>query len=208
MHTEQIFLIGAGGHGKVVLDALLTASVSSDRICIRDDTPSLHNLNFLGHVIKTPAITSEIIKGCFHLAIGNSQVRQRLWTTLIQQNARPLTVIHPDATVSRFGKIGEGSFIAAKSIMGPLASIGISVIVNHGAVIDHDCIVDDFSHIAPNATLGGCVKVGKGVLIGAGANILPGVHIGDGALIGAGSVVITDIPANTHVVGIPAKKIK
>lgn len=52
------------------------------------------------------------------------------------------------------------------------------------------------------------IKIGNNVWIGSGVNVMPGVTIGDGAVIGAGSVVTRDVPANTVVVGSPAKVIK
>lgn len=51
------------------------------------------------------------------------------------------------------------------------------------------------------------VILGNDVHVGANATILPGVSIGDNAVIGAGAVVIKDVPANTTVVGSPAKPI-
>lgn len=52
------------------------------------------------------------------------------------------------------------------------------------------------------------IFVGNNVWIGAGVTVLPGVTIGDNAVVGAGSVVTRDVPANTVVVGIPAKVVK
>jgi galactoside O-acetyltransferase len=52
------------------------------------------------------------------------------------------------------------------------------------------------------------VHIGTNVWIGAGAVILPGITIGDNAVIGAGSVVTRDVPANTVVVGTPAKPLR
>ena len=66
----------------------------------------------------------------------------------------------------------------------------------------------DWTHIAPNVTLGGQVKVGRGVLVGAGAVVLPNIHIGDYAVIGAGAVVTKDVPTKKTVVGVPARSIK
>ncbi len=52
------------------------------------------------------------------------------------------------------------------------------------------------------------IHIGKGVWIGSGAKILPGVSIGDNAIVGAGAVVTKDVEANTIVVGMPAKPVR
>jgi maltose O-acetyltransferase len=52
------------------------------------------------------------------------------------------------------------------------------------------------------------IRIGSGVWIGGGAIILPGVTIGDGAVIGAGSVIRRDVPADTLIVGNPARVIR
>lgn len=205
MHTNAFYLIGAGGHAKVVLDALLSAGVHDYTFHIRDGAPGLEGKDFLGHRIECPAIAPQM-SGChFHVAIGNCKAREQLFTALLKMGSLPRTVVHPAASLSRFAVLGNGSFLAAQSVVAPAAAVGAGVIVNHGAVVDHDCVVGDFSHIAPNATLGGCVIVGAGVLVGAGANVLPGVSIGDGAVIGAGAVVTNDVYAGEVRAGIPAK---
>ncbi|HEY1629263.1 MAG TPA: acetyltransferase, partial [Tepidisphaeraceae bacterium] len=75
-------------------------------------------------------------------------------------------------------------------------------------VIDHECEIGEASHICPGAALAGRVRVGNGVFVGLGANILPCLNIGDHAIIGAGATVIRDVPAGATVVGIPARIIK
>ena len=207
MLTDAIFLIGAGGHGKVVLEALLQNEVPIDRIAISDNDIALRDKKLLGASISTPAMPANAAAGAFHVAIGNGTIRQRLHGELIAAGSRPLTTVHPGALVSRFASIGAGSFIAARAIVGPDAAIGEGVIINHGAVVDHDCQVGAFSHIAPNATLAGAVRVGARVLVGAGANVLPNLKIGDDAVIGAGAVVLRDIAAGEMYVGVPAAPI-
>ena len=59
-------------------------------------------------------------------------------------------------------------------------------------------------HIAPGATLCGCVNIGDYTMIGAGAVILPRLSIGKDCVVGAGAVVTKDIPNNTVVTGNPA----
>ena len=61
------------------------------------------------------------------------------------------------------------------------------MIVNTGAVVEHDSEVRAHAHIAPNATLCGNVTVGERALVGAGASVPPGLVIGEDALVKAGS---------------------
>ncbi|MBC7604044.1 MAG: acetyltransferase, partial [Ramlibacter sp.] len=86
--------------------------------------------------------------------------------------------------------------------------LGRSVIVNHGAVVDHDVVIGEFSHVAPRAALGGNVVVGKRVLIGAGASVLPGIRIADDVTVGAGAVVIEHLDQPGVYAGVPARRLK
>ena len=90
---------------------------------------------------------------------------------------------------------------------------GLGVVIGHSAVIGHRV------HILHNVTIGGRTghkrkdgttnpHIGNDVLIGAGACVLGPISVQDNAKIGANAVVISDIPANAIVVGIPAKIIK
>lgn len=82
-----------------------------------------------------------------------------------------------------------------------------------GIVIGETAVVGDDCSILHHVTLGGSgkknvdrhPKVGKGVLIGAGASVLGNVRIGDGVQIGAGTLVINDLPDHSVAVGVPAK---
>jgi acetyltransferase-like isoleucine patch superfamily enzyme len=86
--------------------------------------------------------------------------------------------------------------------------IGKHSIINTGACIDHDCIIGDFVHIAPNCSLAGGVSVGEGTFFGIGSSIIPNKTIGSWTNVGAGSVIIADQPSNCTTLGIPAKPIK
>ncbi len=86
--------------------------------------------------------------------------------------------------------------------------IGKHCIINTAASIDHECVLEDFVHISPNATLSGGVYVGEGTHIGSGAVIVPNIKIGKWATIGAGAVIIRDVPDYATVVGNPGRIIK
>lgn len=191
------YIYGAGGHGKVVLDALVKAG---DRCHAFIDDKSLQTWANL------PVITSLTIPSdaTLHFAIGNSQVRETLATKF--QGYQFFSVLHPQAAIAASASISQsGTLIAAQAVIGPDASIGNHCIINHGAIVDHDCVVNDFCHIAPNAVLGGGVQIGRHVLVGAGAVVLPGVHIADHVTIGAGAVVTKDITQSCVMSGVPAK---
>ncbi len=92
------------------------------------------------------------------------------------------------------------------AIINAHAQIGAGVIVNSGSIIEHDCNIGDFSHIAPSATLCGNVHIGDCTHIGAKSVVIEGKNIGKHCFIGAGSVVVSNIPSYKKVVGNPAKK--
>lgn len=200
----MIHLIGAGGHCKVVLDALLEGGVEPAEIRVRDGRTAMAGGDVLGAPIEMPEVTPALSGQHFHVAIGAAAARQRLHAEAEAAGGRALTVRHPAACVSRFADIAGGTLVAALAVVGPAARIGRGVIINHGAVVDHDCVVGDFTHVAPNASLGGGVRVGARCLIGTGAVVLPGLTIGDDVTVGAGSVVTRDIAADQTWTGVPA----
>ncbi len=197
-------IVGAGGHGKVVLDALIAAGMNASSIALSDDNPGLAGALVLSFRVVAPALEPAFKHTDFHVAIGANSIRSRVFARLVKAGGRPRIVRHPGAVVSGYAILGEGVFLAAGSVVAPDASIGSGCILNHGAVVDHECSVGAFSHIAPNATLGGRVSLSERVLVGAGANILPGISIGADAVIGAGAVVTRDIGRGEIVRGVPA----
>ena len=69
----------------------------------------------------------------------------------------------------------------------------------------HDVIIDSFTTVAPNAVLLGNVNISDKCYIGSNATILPNIEIKQQSVIGSGAVVTSDVPAQSTVVGNPAK---
>lgn len=202
MHTNQLKVIGCGGHCKVVLDALSLVNHQL-KVSLCDSDVGRIGKEFSGILIDSTPESLMNFKGFSHVAIGDNKIRKKI-INLMNKETLLFSIIHPDSIVSRSAFIGEGTLVAARSILGPDSYLGKACIINHGAVVDHDVQVGDYCHIAPNSTLGGRVSIGNNVLIGAGAVVLPGIKIGDGAIVGAGAVVVRDVMSNTIVKGIPA----
>lgn len=206
MSTEPILVIGAGGHGSVVVDALLRAGRAPTAIMVSDDRAPPGGGTLLGCALVRPALPVDPWTGPLHVAIGDGAARRALLERSGVPRHRWWVVVHPMASVAGSASVGRGAFVAAMAVVGPRARVGDAAIVNHGAIVDHDCVVGDDAHIAPCASLGGGVSVGRGALVGAGARVLPGVRIADGAVVGAGAVVLSDIDGPGTWVGVPARR--
>ena len=192
-----MFLCGAGGHAKVVIEILEANHVCIEGIFETDET--------ITTVFDYPVFHTSELKGPLIICIGNNQKRKIISSSV---NIEFGQAIHPSATVSKRANIGVGTVIMQGAIIQAYAEIGKHCIINTGSSLDHECVVNDFVHISPHATLCGNVKVGEGSWIGAGATILPGVRIGQWSIVGAGSVVTSNIPDNVVAYGSPCKIIR
>ncbi len=144
------------------------------------------------------------------VAIGGKfgKIRVEISNKLEALGLKGITSIHPKAVIADNVIIGKGVQILINATIATRVIIGNYCIVNTSSSIDHECRLEDGVHIAPGATLAGCVSIGKNTFIGIGATILPSIKIGENSIIGAGSVVTKNIPANCVAYGVPAVVIK
>lgn len=206
--SHEIYILGGGGHGKVVIDTIEAQFGNESILGILDDNPAKKNLDFHGH--KIIGSIQDLKSGVSNLilAIGDNKTRQNRAFEIKKMVKSFISVVHPLAQIAPTGIIGIGTLVMPGVIINADAIIGSHCIINTGAIIEHDCIVGDFTHIAPGTVLTGEVKIGHTTLIGANSTIVPGISIGDNCLIGAGSVVTKNIPDFAIVRGNPAKIIK
>jgi sugar O-acyltransferase (sialic acid O-acetyltransferase NeuD family) len=202
-----MFVFGASGHAKVVIDAIERSGAGNIRF-VCDDAPAKHGGTLMGYAIvggraELLERRSDASRGI--VAVGDNAIRERIAGWLLQNGCSLATVVHPSATIGREVKLGEGTVVMAGCVINSGATVGRNVIVNTGATIDHDCEIGDTVHVAPGVHLCGHVSVGGETLIGAGATIIPGVRVGSRAVIGAGSTVLADVPDGARAGGSPCR---
>lgn len=193
----MIFIYGASGHGKVILDCLLEKG--NEVAGFIDSDPQ--KTEFMHLPVFRPEKLDEAEASVIY-GIGNNTIRQ----TLAEKHHTPSpVVVHPSAQLSRYSHVGEGTVLFHNSVVQAGTRIGKHCIINTKASVDHDCILEDYVHISPGAILCGNVKIGKGTWVGAGSIIIQGVSIGNNVMVGAGSVIRKDVPDGVLIVGNPAK---
>ncbi len=200
--TQPIVLIGAGGHAKVVADAVLASGGTVAGFY--DDMPDpsaavvIPGATHLGPLVSASPETRPLI-----VALGALDLRR----TSIDACAKCTfaSAVHPKAIVSPHAAVSPGTLIAARAVINPGARIGPHAIINTGAIVEHDCTIGENTHIGPGAILSGGVTVGSDTLLGSGAIVLPGVKIGSNCVVGAGAVVTNNLPDGSRAVGVPAR---
>ncbi len=206
MNGMSVIICGAGGHGKVVAD-VLERGQRYRVLGFLDDRNELAGRQIGGHGVLGSIqgfLQNGIRQSPLILAVGSNETRQRLAMEMKAAGTQFVTAIHPSAQIGRDVVIGPGTVIMANAVVNPGARIGAHVIINTAATVDHDCVVEDFAHIAPGAHLAGTVSVGQGALLGTGVSAVPAVRIGCWTVVGAGATVVRDLPDRVTAVGTPA----
>lgn len=194
---NKLIIIGASGHGKVIAD--IAVKLGYENIVFLDDDAAIKECAGFPVVGKTDEAIN--MDGDKVVAIGNARTRER-----ISKNIKTVSLIHPNASISRRVKIGEGTVVMAGAIINSDTVIGDGCIINTGASVDHDCLIDNYCHVAVGAHIAGTCHVGERTWIGAGATVSNNVNICSGCMVGAGAVVIKNIENAGAYVGVPAKE--
>ena len=194
---KGLLIVGAGGHGRSVAEAVLAAG-SYKVVGFVDDAASA-----LQHVWALPVFGATADLTSYReyadvaiVAMGNNRLREELHGRLTVAGFELATVVHPKAVVSPRAVIGAGCAIMAGAIVGTEAQLGAGVIVNCGAVVDHDCRVDDFGHLGVNAAMSGGSVLGRSAWMQAGSVLGYGAIVEAWRVIGSGEAVNKSINRN------------
>lgn len=195
MAVDEIFIYGASGHGKVILDILQSCGYKLGGWI--DDREIENIYSWKAFCLTHPSAH-------IALGIGDNTSREKIYTKITDAGFHLPVLVHPSAVISPYAVIGAGTVVMPLSVINADARIGDGCIINSGSIVEHDCDIQDFVHISPNVALAGNVHIGHHTHIGIGSNIIQNITIGSNSIIGAGSVVIDNLPDNCTAVGIPA----
>ncbi len=203
--SSLLLIWGAGGHGKVVLDAAQSTGCY-ERFAFLDDDCAKAGLSFCGcPVVSGAGVFHRFRENDFVIAVGGNLTRSRCFSRACKNGLLPATLIHRTAVIAPSARVGAGTVVMPGAIVNAGAVIGKNCIINTSAVVEHDCQVADHVHISPRVVLGGGVRIGSLAHVGIGAVVLPGAIVGEETVVGAGAVVLREARARCTVVGVPAR---
>jgi len=211
MTPRLLYIVGAGGFGREV--AWLASDIWGNNIVIRFVVD--HPDYLTGAVNGIPVeLLSSLRSGkdsSYVVAIGEPSLRSKLASKMRDAGFQAQTLIHPGTHMSERVELEEGVLIAAGNILTTDIKLARHVHVNLACTIGHDVTIGEFSTLSPGVHVSGHVRIGKGVFIGTGANIINGsasqpLVIGDGAIVAAGACVTRDVEPGSMVAGVPATR--
>ena len=151
---KKIGIIGAGGHARVIADALshsdeyLLTGFFDDSIAVGEVV--FGEIKVLGTLED---FTSKRIQlDACSIGIGDNGIRRKLVSETT--GVSWATIIHPKAIIATNVVIGQGAVILAGAVINSNSEIGRHSIINSNVVVDHDCRVGEFSHLAIGTLLG------------------------------------------------------
>jgi len=210
---SDIAIIGAAGHGRVIVD--IVEREGRHRIVgliDRDRELGAETMGYrvIGRELDLPTLVETHGVAGVLIAVGDNFVRSEIAARL--QATAPevplVRAVHPGACVARDVVIGEGSVVMAGAQINPCCKIGRGCILNTGASLDHDSMMGDFSSLAPGVVTGGDCHIGRLAAVGIGAVLVHGVRIGAHTVIGAGATVVKNIASHRVAYGTPARDIR
>lgn len=204
---SPLVIIGAGGHAVSVANVAISAGYAIE--CFVDE--SKQGSNVLGYsVIGNISALDNVYARSYAIAIGDNALRERVYGDLLalwpELEFPPL--VHQSASISPFAEVGPGTVVMPQAVIGPASRVGRFCILNTRASLDHDCVMQDFSSLAPGAVTGGNVNIGFRSAVSIGAVIKHGITVGVDSVLGANSYLDDELPDNRVAYGSPARIIR
>jgi sugar O-acyltransferase (sialic acid O-acetyltransferase NeuD family) len=209
-----VIIIGAGGLGKEILEIFYSTETKRNVALFDNINTSLPEKIYAQFpIIKSFEEAIGFFKENddygFTLGIGNPAIRKKLYETFLSIGGKIESVISPKAHIGPFDNhIAAGVNLMIGCVLTHNINVGKGTLINQNATIGHDTNIGKFVEVAPGVNISGYCGIGDLCNIGTNATILPQIKLGRNVIVGAGAVVTKNIPDDSVVVGIPAQKIR
>ncbi len=205
----RVLLLAAGGLARETASSI-AATGDHEVVGMLDDSEALHGhlvagVRVLGG-IDLAAGRSELLLVC----AGSGQARRGIVQRLRSLGVGPdryARHVSRNASVGAGCSLGPGSIVLPGCVLTCDVSIGAHVVLMPNVVLTHDNQLGDYSTLAAGVALGGGTRIGSAAYLGMNACVLQGLMVGNGSILGMGAVLLSDQPAGSVWVGIPAHPI-
>jgi sugar O-acyltransferase, sialic acid O-acetyltransferase neuD family len=208
---KDLIIVGAAGFGRELLQWCKDINTIKPRWNIKgfidDNEAALDgyecDYGVIGSIKDwTPNENEEFV-----VALGFPTVKLKVIESLTARGADIVSLVHPDAHIGSFCKIGKGCIIYPDTRITVNVTIGDYVTILSGNFIGHDASIGSYSTLFGGCSVNGHVVIGERTLLNNHASTVPGIRIGSDVNVGAGSFVVSNVKDGRHVFGNPARKI-
>lgn len=208
---KELIIVGAGGFGRELLQWSKEINAIEQKWIIKgfidDNESALDSYDCDYGIIGTIKDWQPSENEEFVIALGFPAVKKKVIESLVSRGANIVSLIHPDAHIGSFCKIGKGCIIYPETRITVNVSIGDYVTILSQNFIGHDASIGSYTTLFGGCAVNGHVSIGECTLLNNHSSTVPGIKIGSDVNIGAGSFVVSNVKDGRHMFGNPARKI-
>ena len=186
----NLLIIGAGGHGQCCMSIAERMNIF-DKISFLDDDERYELSDVVvGKIEDLDKLTNEY--DSVFVAIGNNEVRKKLYDKARLLGYKLSILIDPHASVSKYCYIGEGSVIFPCAVLETNCHVSKGCIISSNTTINREAYISDYVSIHSNSVIRKRVHIGESTLIESRCVISPDIIIKPYSYISEGRVVNND----------------